>query len=244
MLNTYLSFFFMDSDKILNNFSSLKNEIESICKRYGRDVNEITIVAISKTFPKEDMIEIYKLGQKDFGESKVQELKMKYDSMQTDLRNNLRWHLVGHLQTNKVKYIAGFIHLIHSVDSIKLAEEIQKQAEKFNRIIDILVQVNTSSEQQKSGIDISDAKSLCKQIRFLQNIRLCGLMTIAKETGDKKIIHQNFRALHDLYEELKPMQTDFKYLSMGMTSDYEIAIQEGANMLRIGSAIFGERVYN
>jgi pyridoxal phosphate enzyme (YggS family) len=243
MLINYIHPLSMNFNIISNKYFEVKQDIEAVCKRVNRDVNEITLVAVSKTFPKEDITDLYKLGHKDFGENKVQELKAKYDSIASEIRDNIKWHLVGHLQSNKVKYIAGFIHLIHSVDSLNLAEEIQKQAEKFNRIVDILVQVNTSGEQQKSGIGPEGAKNLCKQIRNFQNIRLRGLMTIGKLTGDKKIIRENFRELYDLYNDLKPSQPDFKYLSMGMTSDFKIALEEGSNMLRIGSAIFGERIY-
>jgi hypothetical protein len=151
--------------------------------------------------------------------------------------------MIGHLQTNKVKYIADYVYLIHSVDSEKLAEEIQKQAEKRNKVLDVLVQVNTSDEMQKSGVDPDKAEKLCRYVSGLSNVRLCGLMTIGKFTDNKNIIRGNFKDLKKIYDELKTGFPDFKYLSMGMTSDYEIAIEEGANLLRIGSAIFGKREY-
>ncbi len=231
----------MGLDNIRKNYLDLKSKIKAVCQRCGRDENEIKIVAVSKTFPAEYILELYNAGHKDFGENRVQELIKKKD----EVRNTpLNWHLVGHLQTNKVKYISNFVHLIHSVDSFKLAEEIDKHAKKNDRIIDVLVQVNTSDELQKSGIEPDKTPRLCREISSLENIRLCGLMTLAMLTDNVKIIRENFKTLKNLYNELKDIHPDFKYISMGMTSDYEIAIEEGSNMLRIGSAIFGAREYH
>ncbi len=222
------------------NLKLLKNDIFEVCKRVGRNVDEIKLIAVSKTFPVEDILTVFNAGQIDFGENKPQEMKEKYDELSY---KNIRWHMIGHLQTNKVKYIADYVYLIHSVDSEKLAEEIQRQAEKRNKVLDILVQVNTSDEMQKSGVDPDKTENLCRYVSGLSNVRLCGLMTIGKFTDDKNIIRGNFKDLKNLYDELKTSFPDFKYLSMGMTSDYEIAIEEGANLLRIGSAIFGKREY-
>ncbi|MBS1492937.1 MAG: YggS family pyridoxal phosphate-dependent enzyme [Bacteroidetes bacterium] len=227
-------------DYLAENLKLLKNDIFEVCKRVGRDVNEIKLIAVSKTFPVEDIQTVFNAGQVDFGENKPQEMKEKFDELHD---KNIRWHMIGHLQTNKVKYIADYVYLIHSVDSEKLAEEIQKQAEKRNKVLDVLVQVNTSDEMQKSGVDPDKAEKLCRFVSSLVNVRLCGLMTIGKFTYDKNIIRGNFKDLKKIYDELKPSFPDFKYLSMGMTSDYEIAIEEGANLLRIGSAIFGKREY-
>ncbi len=227
-------------DYLAENLKLLKNDIFEVCKRVGRDVNEIKLIAVSKTFPVEDIQTVLNAGHIDFGENKPQEMKEKHDALHD---KNIRWHMIGHLQTNKVKYIADYVYLIHSVDSEKLAEEIQKQAEKRNKVLDVLVQVNTSDEMQKSGVDPDKAEKLCRFVSSLVNVRLCGLMTIGKFTDDKNIIRGNFKDLKNLYNELKPAFPDFKYLSMGMTSDYDIAIEEGANLLRIGSAIFGKREY-
>ena len=222
------------------NLKLLKNDIFEVCKRVGRNVDEIKLIAVSKTFPVEDILTVFNAGQIDFGENKPQEMKEKYDELSD---KNIRWHMIGHLQTNKVKYIADYVYLIHSVDSEKLAEEIQKQAEKRDKVLDVLVQVNTSDEMQKSGVDPDKAEKLCRFVSSLVNVRLCGLMTIGKFTDDKNIIRGNFKDLKKIYDELKTSFPDFKYLSMGMTSDYDIAIEEGANLLRIGSAIFGKREY-
>jgi PLP dependent protein len=232
---------YMNYEYLHQNYKVLIEDIRSICGGLGRDFNDITLVAISKTFSSKDVAELFKIGHIDFGENKVQELKQKQEELN---ELSIKWHLVGHLQTNKVKYIVDFINLVHSVDSLKLAIEIDMLAKKKNKMIDVLVQINTSSEDQKSGIAPADAKNLCKEISGLENVRLKGLMTIGMFTDDEKIIRENFRTLRNLFEDLKPVHNDFKYLSMGMTSDYKIAIEEGSNMLRIGSAIFGNRIYN
>ncbi len=230
----------MDKDYLKENYDDLIADIQKVCYEYGRNFSDITLVAVSKTFPESDIDFINSLGHLDFGENKVQELKSKYDNLKD---NNIKWHLVGHLQSNKVKYIADFVHLIHSVDSFKLAQVIDEQAKRHNRVIDILIQVNTSDEDQKSGIEPYDAKNLCDDINKLENVRLRGLMTIGMFTDNEKIIRENFSLLRNLYMDLRVTFGTFEYLSMGMTSDYRIAIEEGANMLRIGSAIFGSRNY-
>jgi pyridoxal phosphate enzyme (YggS family) len=230
----------MNYEYLHQNYKVLIEDIRSICGEFGKDFDKITLVAISKTFPAVEVAELFKGNHIDFGENKVQELIQK----QEDLKElAIRWHLVGHLQTNKVKYIIDFIHLVHSVDSLKLAIEIDSLAKKKSKVIDVLVQVNTSGEDQKSGAEPSDTKNLCKEISELENVRLKGLMTIGMFTDNESIIRKNFRTLRNLYDELKPVHKYFEYLSMGMTSDYKIAIEEGANMLRIGSAIFGNRIY-
>ena len=231
----------MNYEHIRTNYETLLSNVNQICTSIGRNFNDIMIVAISKTFPVENIKMLHKLGHIHFGENKVQELKEKYQKL---IDTNIKWHLVGHLQTNKVKYIVPFITLIHSVDNIKLALEINKNAQKINRTIDILVQVNTSDEPQKSGIAPSETRSLCNEISKLEHLRLKGLMTIGMLTDNEDIIRENFRTLANLYKELETEFKDFQYLSMGMTSDYKIALEEGANILRIGSAIFGERTYN
>ncbi|MBL7128401.1 MAG: YggS family pyridoxal phosphate-dependent enzyme [Ignavibacteria bacterium] len=231
----------MKYNYLSSNYEKLIDEIKIKCDRLKRNFEEIKLVAVSKTFPPGQILEVNKLGHKDFGENKVQELMRKYDELKT---SDINWHLVGHLQTNKVKYIIEYVYLIHSVDSFKLALEINKRAEEINRVVDILVQVNTSKEGQKSGIEINETKTLCSEIAKLNCIKLKGLMTIGKFTNDEKIIRENFKSLRNLYEDLKPYHPGFQFLSMGMTSDFEIALEEGSNMLRIGSAIFGERNYN
>lgn len=230
----------MKYDYLNENYSGLTANIRNVCSQIGRNYEDIKLVAVSKTFSTEEILQVNKLGHLDFGENKVQELKSKYESLKSE---NINWHLVGHLQTNKVKYIVDFVYLVHSVDSFKLALEIDKYAKKINRVINILVQVNTSDELQKSGAEPSDVKNLCREISSLEYVNLKGLMTIGMFTDYEKIIRENFTLLRNLFEDLKVNYTDFEYLSMGMTSDYKIALEEGSNMLRIGSAIFGQRNY-
>lgn len=231
----------MDLDFINKNYAELKSNIKSVCQRCGRDENDIRIVAVSKTFSAEHILELFSAGHTDFGENRVQELAAKRDELKN---KNINWHLVGHLQTNKVKYIIDFVKLIHSVDSYKLALEINRNAEKNQKVIEVLVQVNTSGEDQKSGAEPEDTVKLCKEISVLNNIKLRGLMTIGMLTEDEKIIRENFRTLKNIYDGLNPVYKDFNILSMGMTSDYGIAIEEGSNMIRTGTALFGNRNYN
>jgi len=230
----------MKYDYLKENYSVLTSDIKKVCIQTGRNYEDINLVAVSKTFPPEEILEVHKLGHTDFGENKVQELKSKYEELKSE---NINWHLVGHLQTNKVKYVVDFVTLIHSVDSFKLALEIDKYAKKLDKVINILIQVNTSNELQKSGAEPEEVKNLCNEISSLENINMQGLMTIGMFTDFEKVIRENFVILKNLYEDLKGNYGNFKYLSMGMTSDYKIAIEEGSNMLRIGSAIFGKRNY-
>jgi len=231
----------MEYNYLKTNYERLSGSIKAECDKLDEDFNKIKLVAVSKTFPFEQIAEVNKFGQKDFGENKVQELRRKHERLKT---YDINWHLIGHLQTNKVKYIIDYVYLIHSVDSYKLALEINKRAKGINRTVDILVQVNTSHEDQKSGVEVNESKKLCSEISKLDCIKLRGLMTIGMFTDDEKIIRENFITLRDLYEDLKVNHTNFQYLSMGMTADFKIALEEGSNMLRIGSAIFGERNYN
>ncbi|MGC4130040.1 MAG: YggS family pyridoxal phosphate-dependent enzyme [Bergeyella sp.] len=201
----------------------------------------VQLVAVSKTHPAEKIKEIYDLGQRVFGENKVQELTEKYPLLPKDIQ----WHLIGHLQTNKVKYIAEFIDTIQSVDSEKLMQEIDKQAQKYKRTIKVLLQVKIAEEDTKSGLEKEEAKQLFN--RFLignfPNLEITGLMGMATFTDDENQIRKEFTSLKKLFDELseqKPLQT----LSMGMSDDFPIAIECGANSVRVGSAIFGQRNYN
>ncbi len=203
----------------------------------------VKLVAVSKTKPTEAILEIYNSGHKIFGENKVQELVEK----QALLPKDIEWHLIGHLQTNKVKYIASFVHLIHSIDSLKLLKEVNKQAQKHNRIIDCLLQMHIADEESKFGLDEEEATELLASDSYkqLQNVRIVGLMGMATFTDDEKQIHQEFRNLNIIFKLLKSNffkeEDAFKEISMGMSGDYKIAIEEGSTMVRIGSLIFGSR---
>lgn len=191
----------------------------------------VTLVAVSKTKPVEDILELYELGHRDFGENYVQELVDK----EAQLPKDIRWHFIGHLQSNKVKYIAPFVHLIHGVDSFKLLQEIDKQAKKQNRIIDCLLQVYIAKEETKFGLDENELAEVL--MRELVNARVCGLMGMASFSDDMELVRSEFRYLKTLFDKQPKLQT----LSMGMSGDYTIAVEEGSNMVRIGSLLFGER---
>jgi pyridoxal phosphate enzyme (YggS family) len=203
----------------------------------------VTLVAVSKTKPVEDILSIYQCGQKVFGENKVQELCSKFESMPKDIE----WHLIGHLQTNKVKYIAPFVSLIHAVDSLKLLQEINKQAQKHNRVINCLLQIYIAKEESKFGLDVDEAISILHSPEFvaLEHISIVGLMGMATNTNDQSIVKKEFTQLEKFYQELKKDNTiahcNFSILSMGMSNDYAVAIDCGSNMVRIGSSIFGNR---
>lgn len=204
---------------------------------------EVTLVAVSKTKTVEDIQAIYNCGQKVFGENKVQELTSKYELLPKDIE----WHLIGHLQTNKVKYIAPFVSLIHAVDSLKLLQEINKQAQKCNRVINCLLQIYIAKEESKFGLDFEETISLLNSndIKLMQNIKIIGLMGMATNTENTSTIRDEFTSLSHFYQkvkqEIKLSQCNFTTLSMGMSGDYQIAIACGSNMVRIGSSIFGHR---
>lgn len=234
-------------DYIESNLLKIRQKVTRVCSQVNRELKEIYIIAVSKTFPVDAIGSALDYNQLDFGENRVQELLEK----ETEFRDRIiHWHLIGHLQTNKVKNIVPFVFMVHSVDSLKLAQKIQTEAAKINRIVKCLVQVNTSGEDQKTGCDPKYALMLVKEISAFENIKVKGLMTIGKmmenekDPAERELVRSNFRTLKDLFEEIKSHnipRVDMKYLSMGMTSDYDIAIEEGSNMLRIGSAIFGKR---
>ncbi|WP_294298389.1 YggS family pyridoxal phosphate-dependent enzyme [uncultured Chryseobacterium sp.] len=216
---------------IQENYNAIKSQLPS----------GVQLVAVSKTHPVSAIQEVYDLGQKVFGENKVQELTEKYPLLPKDIQ----WHLIGHLQTNKVKYIAGFIDTIQSVDSEKLIREIDKEAEKNNRTINVLLQVKIAEEESKFGLEISEVKDLFEKYLSgeYQHINITGLMGMATFTEDQDQIKKEFQTLKNLFDELNQLKK-LETLSMGMSDDFPIAIECGANSIRIGSAIFGRRDYS
>lgn len=225
------------------NLEQVQNNIRTACSKAGRSLDEVTLIAVSKTKPVEMLQEIYDCNVRNFGENKVQEMCDKMEVLPEDIR----WHMIGHLQTNKVKYIVGKTTLIHSVDSLKLANEIQKQAEKKNVIADILVEVNIAEEESKFGIHKEETFSLIKEIAKLPNIRIKGLMTIAPFVENAEDNRMYFKEIRQLSVDIKNQNIDnvsMDILSMGMTGDYMVAIEEGATLVRVGTGIFGERNYN
>lgn len=218
-------------------YKAIKGELEA---------KHVTLVAVSKTKPVEDILALYELGQRDFGENYVQELIDK----QAQLPKDIRWHFIGHLQSNKVKYIAPFVYLIHGVDSLKLLKEINKEAAKNNRVIDVLLQVHIAQEETKFGLDEEELKSIYNRssdgLDALKNVRIFGFMGMASFSDDLEKVRGEFRflkSLFDWYAELSIANCQLTILSMGMSGDYKIAVEEGSTLVRIGSLLFGERNY-
>lgn len=223
---------------------SIKNNLQFFLQNLPPDCQ---LIAVSKTKPVESIQEAYDAGQRVFGENKVQELVPKYEALPKDIQ----WHLIGHLQSNKVKYIAPFVHLIHSIDSFKLLEEVNKQAAKANRTIACLLQLHIAEEETKFGFSEEEVKDILAsaELQQLENIQITGLMGMATFTEDLEQIRREFRGLRGLYERLKasaslPANVTMRHLSMGMSSDYRIALEEGSTMIRVGTAIFGDRKYD
>ena len=228
---------------ISRNLELVKKNIVDACARVGRDANEVTLIAVSKTKPIEALKEAYDAGARDFGENKVQELSDKIDKMPEDIT----WHMIGHLQRNKVKYIAGRVGLIHSVDSYRLAEEINIQAKKKNCVIPILIEVNYAGEESKFGIPKAETLELIKEISELDSVHIVGLMTIAPFVENPEENRTIFRGMKQLSVDINQENIDnveMKILSMGMTNDYIVAVEEGATHVRVGTGIFGARDYS
>lgn len=221
----------------------IKKNISAFQKSFA--AHQVRLIAVSKTKPNELISEAYDAGLKDFGENKVQELVSKYEALPKDIQ----WHMIGHLQRNKVKYIVSFVHLIHSVDSLRLLQEIDKQAAKHDRVIDCLLQIHIAREETKFGLSREELLAMLygDPFRSLAHIRIVGLMGMATNTHDEDRVREEFRALKSLFEEVKTTiqapNLAMKELSMGMSGDYEIALEEGSTMVRVGSAIFGPRNY-
>ena len=201
----------------------------------------VTLIAVSKTKPVTDILQAYKAGQRVFGENKIQEMVSKYEELPKDIE----WHMIGHLQRNKVKYMAHFVSLIHGVDSLKTLKEINKQAAKHDRVIPCLLQAKIAQEDTKFGLAFSEIEEIMKseETEELANIRIEGLMAMASFTADQNQINQEFSSLFDFYQKLREDHKQLTTLSIGMSGDYQIAIKNGSTMIRVGSAIFGERTY-
>lgn len=225
---------------IEENIEAVRKKIENACQRAGRTVDEVTLIAVSKTKPVEDIRIAYNTGIRDFGENKVQELSDKYPVLPEDIR----WHLIGHLQTNKVKYIVDHVTMIHSVDSVKLASQIEKEAVKKEVEVDILIEVNVADEDTKFGLKEEETAKVIKEISNFPHVHVKGLMTIAPYTNVPEENRIYFRKLRQLSEKIKALalpNVEMKELSMGMTGDYEVAIEEGSTFVRVGTGIFGHR---
>jgi hypothetical protein len=232
----------MEEMTIRENMRAVEDRIAAACQEAGRKPEDVTLIAVSKTKPVEMLREAYECGCRDFGENKVQELLDKYEVMPRDIR----WHMIGHLQRNKVKYIVDKVYLIHSVDSLRLAEEISKEAGKKNVCVNILVEVNVANEETKFGTTCEDAKQLVQDIAKLPNICVKGLMTIAPFVENAEKNRPFFSKLKKISVDIMGENIDnitMENLSMGMTGDYEVAVSEGATCVRVGTGIFGARQY-
>lgn len=223
-------------------YREVRRRVEAACARAGRDPSEVTLIAVSKTKPISMIEELLPEGVLDFGENKPQELKEKHDA----LPENLRFHMIGHLQRNKVKYVITRACMIHSIDSVRLAQAVQEEAQKHGVVMPVLVEVNVAQEESKFGVSMDEAPGLIREIAAYPNLRVQGLMTIAPFVENPEENRVHFRNLYKLFIDIKARNIDnvcMCMLSMGMTNDYEVAIEEGATMVRVGTGIFGERDY-
>ena len=227
---------------INDNLEHVKERVKAACMRSGRNPDDVTILAVSKTKPAEDIMALYEAGQRDFGENYVQELREKHERLPSDIR----WHMIGHLQRNKVKYIADFIEMIHSVDSAALALTIEKEAAKHDRVIPVLIEVNVAGEESKYGVTPDEVPELARVIGDLPHVSLRGLMTSAPLVQDPEEDRAVFRKLAQLGVDMN-LENDnnvkVDVLSMGMSNDFEVAVEEGSTCVRVGTVIFGARVY-
>ena len=215
---------------------SIKKQI-SIINNEIKDHAEL--IAVSKTRSIEDINEAYNQGQKKFGENRVQEIVDKFNKLPKDIE----WHMIGHLQKNKVKYISEFISLIHSLDRLSLANEIDKNGKKHDKSIDCLIQIKISKEKSKFGLNIDELHSFYNEVKMFKNINIRGLMGMASYTDDKELVNNEFKKMKKLFEKMKSIDSNIKILSIGMSDDYSLAIKNGSNMIRVGSKIFGKRNY-
>lgn len=228
---------------ITDRYDEVKARIEAACARAGKNPEDVTLVAVSKTKPEEDIQALYDYGVRDFGENYIQELRTKHD----DLPKDIRWHMIGHLQRNKVKYIADYVTMIHAVDTLPLAETIEKEGVRFDRIIPVLIEVNVAGEESKFGVTPENCVSFAEQFAGFPHIRLEGLMTSAPFVENPEDNRPVFRKLRQLAVDINKKNIDnvgMRVLSMGMTNDFEVAVEEGATMVRVGTAIFGARDYS
>lgn len=228
---------------IRENLADVRSNIAKACEKVGREPSEVTLLAVSKTKPVEMIREAMAAGQRAFGENYVQEIEEKY----AVLGDNADWHMIGHLQRNKVKYIIGKVSLIHSVDSLRLAEQIQKEAEKHSVTVRVLLEVNVANEESKWGFTPDETVEAVKAVAAMPNVHVCGLMTSAPITEDAESNRVYFRQLRKLFDDIKAMNienVDMQVLSMGMTGDYTVAVEEGSTLVRVGTGIFGARDYS
>ncbi|WMM26773.1 YggS family pyridoxal phosphate-dependent enzyme [Tissierella sp. MB52-C2] len=227
---------------IQDNIQIIEENVEKALKRSGRDGEKVELIAVTKTIDIDRIKEALDYGIVNIGENRVQELDIKYEA----LGNKINYHMIGHLQTNKVRNIINRTRLVHSLDRLSLANELDKRSKKEGIITEVLLQVNVAEEETKFGLEVNEVLSFLEKVLVLENIRIRGLMTIAPHTSDEEVLRKVFRTLYNLKEDIKSRnykELSMDYLSMGMSNDYELAIEEGSNMIRVGSNIFGKRNY-
>jgi len=233
----------IEMEYIKENLDEIRQRIQAVCEKQGRDPGQVTLIAVTKTIDEDVVNQSLVFGITDIGENKVQEIERKYPN----IRDGINWHLIGHLQRNKVKYIIDKVAMIHSVDSLRLAEEIDKRAEGVGRVMPVLLQLNVAREETKFGLDMAELYALLEAVSRLKHLRVRGLMTMAPFAEDPEEVRWVFRKMKEIFEAVKLKDFEnisMEYLSMGMTNDYEVALEEGANMLRIGTGIYGPRDYS
>ncbi len=226
---------------IAQNISEILKNVEAAALKAGKSFDDITVIAVTKTVDSDKALEAFKAGLINLGENRVQEFVSKYEKLE---KNNINWHIIGHLQKNKVKYIIGKIKLIHSLESLALAEELDKRSKQQGIITEVLVELNIAEEESKFGIKKENLIEFIKSVEDFENIKIVGLMTVAPFVEDKEEVRWVFKEMKHLYDKVSSMSfknVEMKFLSMGMTNDYDVAIEEGANIIRIGTAIFGSR---
>jgi len=226
---------------IAQNIADILKNIEASAKKLGKSLEDITVIAVTKTVDSSRALEAFEAGLSNLGENRVQEFVNKHENLKN---YDIDWHIIGHLQKNKVKYIIGKVKLIHSLESLSLAEEIDKRSKQHNLVTDVLVELNIAEEESKFGIKKDDLIDFLKSVEEFENIRIVGLMTVAPFAEDKEEVRWVFKEMKYLYDTISNMSfknVEMKFLSMGMTNDYDVAIEEGANIIRIGTAIFGSR---
>ena len=230
---------------ITENIAEIRSRMAEAARRSGRDPEDVLLIAVTKLHEPDEIEEAIAAGVTDIAENKVQEIQKKFDQ----IHSPVNWHLIGHLQTNKVKYIAPFVRMIHSIDSLPLLQTVEKEAAKHERCIDCLLQFHIATEETKFGLDLNEARQLLESAEYkaMQHVRICGVMGMATNTDDMDLVHREFATLHGIFETLKKYYFSdseaFHEISMGMSHDYKIAVEEGSTLVRVGSSIFGARNY-
>lgn len=230
-------------DYLKLNIEEINERINAACKRADRNRDDVTLIGVTKTIDEDIINASLTHGITHIGENKVQEVTRKYEQ----INKGVKWHLIGHLQSNKVKYIIDKVDLIHSVDSVKLAKEINKRAGQHNKVMEVLIQINIADEDSKFGVAVDDVQVLLKEISTMEHIKVVGLMNIAPFYGDVELARKDFKVMKNIFDTIETATFDnveMNYLSMGMTGDFEVAVEEGANLLRVGTGIYGARDYS